>query len=185
MCCFISNEDKEAYKFALSAFVSFGFPAPSSVMTDQDKALTAAIAQEWSNSRHLFCIFHLYRNLQKNSAKYLGKKNEAFLKDFSSIQRAENEETFENEWDALIKKYATTSNLNQDHEENSISDLGSEEDEGQEHEEGNGLNQRLEELSTSTNREKLKNYLNTVYSTRKSWAKCFTYKSFGAGTFFH
>jgi len=69
MGCFVIKEDIASYVFALPAFIELGYLVPQVVMTDQDKALTAAIKQKWPNSAHLFCIFHLYRNILKKCFK--------------------------------------------------------------------------------------------------------------------
>mgnify|MGYP003581042834 CR=1 FL=1 len=54
MCCFVVTEDKLAYQFALKSFEDFGFSIPNTVMTDQDRSLTAAISSEWPRAVHLF-----------------------------------------------------------------------------------------------------------------------------------
>ena len=104
MGCFIVKEDTNSYKFALESFEEF-FGVPKTVMTDQDPALKLAISEKWPFTTHLFCIFHIYRNIQKKIAQLLGKKNEKFLKEFSHIQRIDNVKEFEKEWSNFVASY--------------------------------------------------------------------------------
>ena len=77
MGSFVVKEDIESYKFALSCFEEF-FQAPDVVMTDQDPALISAISKNWDQTHHLFCLFHIYRNIQKRLLSIWGKKTKPF-----------------------------------------------------------------------------------------------------------
>ena len=88
MATFVKAEDTVSYEFALRCFSTFGYHLPLVVMTDQDRALRKAL-QIW-NSKHLYCVYHIYRNVEKNIAKNLRKYNKQFLRDFSDIQRIDD-----------------------------------------------------------------------------------------------
>lgn len=184
MGCFAIKEDTEAYKFALYSYGKFGFQQPLTVMTDQDKALTSAISQNWADSKHLFCVFHIYRNIKKNVGAYLGRKNTKFLKDFTIVLRTEDKEEFKSRWKDLIIKYCEN-NENENNSSNNYNDENADNIESSSEEE--------EQIQSSTtrnrkqikdNKKQLKNYLKTLYDTRKSWAKCYTFLNFAAGLFF-
>jgi len=101
MGSFIVKEDFEAYKFSLQSFEEF-YGIPSTVMTDQEPALKKAIEYQWAEANHLLCLFHIFRNIQKNIAKHLRKNTEKFLKEFTKIQKIEDSNQFEKEWSSFI-----------------------------------------------------------------------------------
>jgi len=114
MGCFLAKGDKSAYSFALESFTSFGFPLPSTIMTDQERALIAAIKETWPSSRHLYCIFHISRNVKKNVPKYLGPKNNVPPSDPPVLQRLEDEEEFKKKWQKFVSSYTGEEEDNDD-----------------------------------------------------------------------
>jgi len=179
MGSFVVKEDIESYKFALSCFEEF-FQAPDVVMTDQDPALISAISKNWDQTHHLFYLFHIYRNVQKKVAQYLGKKNEAFLKHFSYIQRIESINEFEKEWEEFEQLYSAKHGENDNIETNEESFheiLASKEEE---------ISEEIESFAKhhDNDKNKIGNYLIRLYKFRKSWAKCYTFRHFGAGYYF-
>jgi len=180
----ISREDFQSYKFALESFEEF-FCIPATVITDQDPALKSAIDCQWKGTKHIFCLFHIYRNIQKKVAKLLGKNNEKFLKEFSRIQKIEKIEFFEEEWNSFIEQYAAIKSqeqsFEQDFEEESLNEIL--ECKGEINESDEEYNQEESRESRDINKNIL-NYLLHLSKSRKSWAKCYTYRHFGAGFFF-
>ena len=103
MAVLVTNEDTECFNFALHSFLDVGFTLPGTVLTDQDSALKKALTS-WS-SHHLYCVYHIYRNLEKNLAHLLGKNNKSLLKDFAKVQQIEDDRVFEREWKSLVQTY--------------------------------------------------------------------------------
>ena len=89
MRALVRRENTERFDLTFKSFLQFGYALTKVVMTDQDPALKKSLKQ-WKTN-HRFYVFHLYRNI----AGSLGKDNSKFLKDFSRIQRIEDEATFE------------------------------------------------------------------------------------------
>jgi len=187
MGCFISREDAETFKFSLRCFVSMGFKQPTVCITDQDRALISAINEEWKETTHLFCIFHIYRNVQKNIAHFLKHKNTAFLKDFSQVQRKETIEEFEDGWKLLMQDYCKDNvrdnvrsmDIVDSHSSSSSDEENMSETFSESSEEPDQESQR--ELKVDSNNEALKNYLDSLYKNKTSWARCFTFRHFAAG----
>lgn len=105
MAALVKKEDGTSFDFCLESFLHFGFSLPDTVITDQDPALKTSL-KKWS-SKHLYCVYHIYRNIEKNLASLLGNKNKEFLRDFARIQRIEDEDIFEKEWEILLKTYGS------------------------------------------------------------------------------
>jgi len=187
MGSFITKEDFDAYQFALLSFEGF-FGIPSTVMTDQDPALKSAIESQWKETNHLFCLFHIFRNIQKNMAKHLGKHNEKFLKDFTKIQRIEDSQEFEKEWGSFIEQFSNAK-MKKERKEGSyeLEIVASKSDCSEFESSFDEIDEECEEESKEEQKsknEKIKNYLLYLSKSRHSWAKCYTYKIFGAGLFF-
>ena len=186
MGCFLVKENLESYKFAIASFESL-FGMPKTVITDQDPALKSVIESEWQTVHHLFCLFHIYRNIQKKVAKFLGNKNEIFLKEFSRIQRIEGAEDFQKEWDTFIAKYRGDVNeeeneFDQDseiEEQNSYLEIISSKDHIEEEPfEDKKMEDKRER---AINTKKIGDYLSNLSKSCKSWARYYTYRNFGAG----
>ena len=62
---FMASEKKIDYDFGLQTFQSL-FSIPENVITDQEKALISSINDNWPKAHHIFCIFHIFRNIQQN-----------------------------------------------------------------------------------------------------------------------
>ena len=191
MGSFIVKENFNAYKFVLSSFEEF-FGIPSTVMTDQDPALKLAIEDQWRDTYHLFCLFHIYRNIQKKVAQYLGAKNEKFLKDFSTIQKIEDPCEFENELESFITQYTGPSIVKEEAKGEVEEDELLQEIVVDKHEfyKEISVHESFEELVEKISEQKIPNYqkigdyLRYLSKSRYSWARCYTYRHFGTGSYF-
>jgi len=67
-CAFMSDEKTETFTWIFETFLeSTGGKHPKSIITDQDKAMAAAIKEERPNTRHRNCFFHIkYKCYNKN-----------------------------------------------------------------------------------------------------------------------
>lgn len=52
---------------------AMGGKAPSAILTDQDQAMKAAIAEVFSNARHRFSLWHILRKIPQKLGEVLRK----------------------------------------------------------------------------------------------------------------
>ncbi|WCJ38214.1 FAR1-related sequence 5 [Euphorbia peplus] len=100
------DETAETFKWLFDTFVNaMSGKKPKSILTDQDLAMTKALATQWPESHHRLCIWHIYQNAAKN-LKFVFEKFKDFAKDFSSIvYDYEHVEDFLIAWDKMLEKY--------------------------------------------------------------------------------
>ncbi|XP_020426620.1 protein FAR1-RELATED SEQUENCE 5 [Prunus persica] len=83
---------------------------PKSILTDQDAAMSAALALKWPETSHRLCIWHIYQNAAKHLSGVFEKFKD-FSKDFSScIYDYEDEDAFLNAWNSMLGKYTLVGN---------------------------------------------------------------------------
>ncbi|BBN70320.1 Far-red impaired responsive family protein [Prunus dulcis] len=83
---------------------------PKSILTDQDAAMSAALALKWPETSHRLCIWHIYQNAAKHLSGVFEKFKD-FSKDFSScIYDYEDEDAFLNAWNSMLEKYTLVGN---------------------------------------------------------------------------
>jgi len=118
--------------------------------------------------------------MQKHAAKDLGKENKKFLQEFSRLQSSENSNSFQTEWEKFVLKFTglnaeirVDEDFNEDSNEERIQIIDYKSDAEDSFE--------INSENISPGKKKLGDYLKTLYKSRKSWAKCFTYKFFAAG----
>lgn len=222
MCAFVKRENIKSYRFALESFTYFGYNLPLTVMTDQDLALKAALADTWNSSKHLYCIFHIYRNIRAKIGKYLGTKSNSFLKIFSKVQRSESEVEFKKNWEDLLSPYidpppSATSTSRRPIENgspseqllrkrsNSSQSISSKDDmdddlsykgQNSNKKEKKSIRKKskaakqkvvakklvIKKLNLSQiEKKEIKNYLEHLFISKKSWVRCYTHLNFAAG----
>ncbi|KAI5356073.1 hypothetical protein L3X38_008968 [Prunus dulcis] len=78
---------------------------PKSILTDQDAAMSAALALKWLETSHRLCLWHIYQNAAKHLSGVFEKFKD-FSKDFSScIYDYEDEDAFLNACNSMLEKY--------------------------------------------------------------------------------
>lgn len=60
----ISKEDTTSYVWLLKCFKTCTPIEPKVIVTDQDKAMKAAIAEVYPSSAHRFCMWHITEKLK-------------------------------------------------------------------------------------------------------------------------
>lgn len=105
-CALLSDETTSTFIWVMNTWLrAMGGEAPKSILTDQDKAIRAAIAKVFPNVRHRFCLWHIMR---KNPEKIgqVTQKYENFMGAFKRcIYKTWTEEDFEINWLEMIKKF--------------------------------------------------------------------------------
>lgn len=104
-CALIRREDRPTFEWILKAWKQACGRTPLSVMTDQDKAMKAAIEAVFPDAVHAFCIWHIMRKFPAWFSSKLGSQYGAFVADFHALRRAETTAVFEAGWKDLEKKH--------------------------------------------------------------------------------
>lgn len=100
-CCLLTNETTLSYNTALSSFKQlFGLTVPivNSIITDQETALMNAIADQFPDSSHQLCRWHLQANIKKNFGKNL-----PLCAKFSKFMHCENENLAEQIYKDMVE----------------------------------------------------------------------------------
>ncbi|KAF8403430.1 hypothetical protein HHK36_011534 [Tetracentron sinense] len=84
---------------------AMGGKAPKAIVTDQDKAMKAAIAEVFPNSRHRFCLWHIMRKIPEKLG-HVTRKYENFMAQLNKcIYKSWTEEQFENRWWKMVETF--------------------------------------------------------------------------------
>jgi zinc finger SWIM domain-containing protein 3 len=91
------------FKTFLSAM---GGKHPSIIFTDQDAAMTGAIAYVFTNTSHRLCLWHIYLNASKHPSPVIHVHPQKFQSDFKNcVYEDRSEECFKTKWNELLTKY--------------------------------------------------------------------------------
>ncbi|XP_073354513.1 protein FAR1-RELATED SEQUENCE 5-like [Aegilops tauschii subsp. strangulata] len=83
---------------------------PTTILTDQCKAMQNALRSTMPHTRHRWCRWHVLKVL-KEKIGHVYNKHSAFKKEFHAIVNEETDvESFERKWHQLIKKYKLQGN---------------------------------------------------------------------------
>ncbi|XP_010260560.1 PREDICTED: protein FAR-RED IMPAIRED RESPONSE 1 isoform X2 [Nelumbo nucifera] len=102
----IADETTSTFLWLMNTWLrSMGGRAPNVIVTDQDKALKAAIAEIFPNTRHCFCLWHILRKIPEKLG-HITKRHENFMKKFNKcIYRSCTEEQFEKRWWKMVDRF--------------------------------------------------------------------------------
>ncbi|KAL6289829.1 hypothetical protein ACE6H2_007339 [Prunus campanulata] len=105
------DETIQTFTWLFDTFVkAMSGKKPKSILTDQDAAMSAALALTWPETSHRLCIWHIYQNAAKHLSGVFEKFKD-FSKDFSScIYDYEDEDDFLNAWNSMLEKYTLVGN---------------------------------------------------------------------------
>ena len=105
-CAFIINETKETFAWLFEQFLmAMGGKHPTSIITDQDKAMQAAIEKVFPNATHRSCFFHIKKKVEEKVGPCF-QANEGLYEDFQDIvDNSLTVEEFETQWQEMIEKY--------------------------------------------------------------------------------
>lgn len=85
---------------------------PSTIFTDQDAAIAAAIAFVLPDISHCLCLWHIYLNGCKNLGHVIHKHPNKFLTDFKKCVYEEKAEYhFNKMWHELLSEYKLEDNV--------------------------------------------------------------------------
>ncbi|CAH9099228.1 unnamed protein product [Cuscuta epithymum] len=101
-CAFMNKENFESYLWILEAFLeAMPGPPPNVIITDQDPALSKAIARALPNAYHRYCMWHIIRKIPEKVGSIINSL-ESFSKIYCIIKYSETAYEFEAKWQGLV-----------------------------------------------------------------------------------
>ncbi|KAF5468831.1 hypothetical protein F2P56_012948 [Juglans regia] len=105
-CALLVNEMAESYIWLLRTWQQAMLRrAPSTIITDDDKAMAKAIVEVLPNTTHRLCLWHILQKFPEHLT-YVYNKFPDFQKDFRHcIHETITTDEFEQEWNLIVVKY--------------------------------------------------------------------------------
>ncbi|KAI3872278.1 hypothetical protein MKX03_021400 [Papaver bracteatum] len=108
----LGDETEETFNWLFKTWlVAMGGNPPISILTDQDQAMTSAIATVFPNSRHCFCSWHMKKKFGEKLSHVFYKKSK-FKKTVKAVTRfTYTTQDFESQWEAMLKEFGLMENV--------------------------------------------------------------------------
>ncbi|KAL2617857.1 hypothetical protein AAZV13_08G211400 [Glycine max] len=105
-CALLLDESESSFTWLFKTWLSaMNDRPPVSITTDQDRAIQAAVAHVFPETRHCICKWHILREGQERLA-HIYLAHPSFYGDlYSCINFSETTEDFESTWKSLLDKY--------------------------------------------------------------------------------
>ncbi|XP_026396590.1 protein FAR1-RELATED SEQUENCE 5-like [Papaver somniferum] len=105
----IGDETKETFTWLFKTWLeAMGGTPPISILTDQDQAMTIAIATVLPNTRHRFCLWHIKKKFGEKLSHVFFKKSK-FKRTVKAVTRfTYTIEDFENQWNSMLIEFNLT-----------------------------------------------------------------------------
>ncbi|XP_043698783.1 protein FAR-RED IMPAIRED RESPONSE 1 isoform X3 [Telopea speciosissima] len=105
-CALIADDTVSTYVWLMRTWLrAMGGRAPSMIITDQDKALKAAIAEVFPSTRHCLGLWHIIRKIPEKLGN-VAKRHENFVKKFNKcIYKSWTDEQFEKRWWKMVDRF--------------------------------------------------------------------------------
>jgi transposase-like protein len=82
-----------------------GGKPPNAIITDQDRAMKAAIKEVFPNTRHRFCLWHILKKVSEKLSHVL-TKDEEFKRHLNiCIYKSWSKQQFEDKWHEMVEKF--------------------------------------------------------------------------------
>ncbi|KAK7313670.1 hypothetical protein VNO77_38860 [Canavalia gladiata] len=105
-CALLLDESESSFTWLFRTWLSaMNDQPPVSITTDQDRAIQAAIAQVFPETRHCICKWHILREGQERLAHIYLAHPSFYGELYSCINSSETIEDFESTWKSLLDKY--------------------------------------------------------------------------------
>ncbi|XP_057453383.1 protein FAR1-RELATED SEQUENCE 3-like isoform X2 [Lotus japonicus] len=105
-CALLLDESESSFTWLFRTWLSaMNDRPPVSITTDQDRAIQAAVAQVFPETRHCICKWHILREGQERLAHIYLAHPSFYGKLYSCINFSETVEDFESTWKSLVDKY--------------------------------------------------------------------------------
>ncbi|KAI9197799.1 hypothetical protein LWI28_004751 [Acer negundo] len=104
-CALLADETKSTYVWLMRAWLrAMGGHAPNVILTDQDKTLKEAIAEVFPDSRHCFCLWHIFSKIPEKLSFVMRHDN--FMTKFNKcIFKSCTNEQFEKRWWKIVDRF--------------------------------------------------------------------------------
>lgn len=105
-CALVADETKPTFVWLLKTWLrAMGGQAPKVIITDQDKALKAAIEEVFPDVRHCFSLWHILERIPENLS-FVIKQYKNFLPKFSKcIFKSWTDEQFDMRWWKMVTRF--------------------------------------------------------------------------------
>lgn len=105
-CAMVADETKSTFVWLMKTWLrAMHGQAPKVIITDQDKALAAAIQEVFPNTRHCFPLWHILEKIPETLANVI-KQHENFLPKFHKcIFKSWTDEQFDMRWWKMVTRF--------------------------------------------------------------------------------
>ncbi|KAG9446981.1 hypothetical protein H6P81_013109 [Aristolochia fimbriata] len=104
-CALLSSETKSSFVWVLNSWVAaMSGRQPVSIITDEDKALKAAVAEVLPQANHRFCLLHVQRKLLQK-LENMTNTHENLVEDFLKCVCQTEEDEFEASWVSFLDAF--------------------------------------------------------------------------------
>ncbi|XP_068665414.1 protein FAR1-RELATED SEQUENCE 5-like [Aristolochia californica] len=105
-CALLADDTKSSYVWLFKTWLkAMGGRHPISIITDQDRAIQAAVAEVFPNTRHRFCMWHIQRKLLEKLGQVV-RTHKNFKDEFQKcIYQTKTIEEFESSWGLLLDTF--------------------------------------------------------------------------------
>ncbi|XP_027354280.1 protein FAR1-RELATED SEQUENCE 3-like [Abrus precatorius] len=105
-CALLLDESESSFTWLFRTWLSaMNDRPPVSITTDQDRAIQAAVAQVFPETRHCICKWHILREGQERLAHIYLAHPSFYGELYSCINFSESNADFESAWKSLLDKY--------------------------------------------------------------------------------
>jgi len=115
--CFLASESEADYTWALKQLTKWWGRSPRVAATDGDAAFANAIRKVWPNCTHVLCIWHINKNVKKNTKPFFVRcsmlngeevgagDHDEFMRDWYAAVGSLSLAEFEEKYAAMETKY--------------------------------------------------------------------------------
>ncbi|KAG6421424.1 hypothetical protein SASPL_117976 [Salvia splendens] len=101
------DETIETFEWLFGAFEDAMMgKRPKTILTDQDQAMSAALASKWLSTYHRLCVWHIFQNAAIHLSSVFSSFKNTFAADFSRcLYDFEEESEFLDAWNKMLEKF--------------------------------------------------------------------------------
>ncbi|KAG6421537.1 hypothetical protein SASPL_118093 [Salvia splendens] len=101
------DETIETFEWLFGAFEDAMMgKRPKTILTDQDQAMSAALASKWLSTYHRLCVWHIFQNAAIHLSSVFSSFKNTFAADFSHcVYDFEEESEFLDVWNEMLEKF--------------------------------------------------------------------------------
>ncbi|XP_057956631.1 protein FAR-RED IMPAIRED RESPONSE 1 [Malania oleifera] len=105
-CALVSDESRATFVWLMKTWLrAMRGQAPKVIITDQDKALKAAVQEAFPNARHCFSLWHIFEKIPETLAHVI-KQHENFVAKFNKcIFKSWTDEEFDLTWWKMVSRF--------------------------------------------------------------------------------